>query len=251
MKIIGSEIIEMETINSTNEFAINFCKENRAINGTIIYSKEQTAGKGQDGNFWESESGKNLSISIILKPMFLEASMCYLLNKTIALGVADFIKEKLPSLQDLVKIKWPNDIYIQNKKVAGILIHNSFFGNDFSESIVGIGININQTFFASNAPNPVSLIQMSNLNYDIKICLEELSHFLEKRYRLLCDTKFESINEAYRLDLYRLNVWSYFIVNNQKIYAKILGVSEFGKLIIEQKSKEIIEFDLKEISFII
>ncbi|NVO01765.1 MAG: biotin--[acetyl-CoA-carboxylase] ligase [Bacteroidetes bacterium] len=251
MKIIGNQIIEIKTVNSTNEYARKLSKETKEIDGTIVFAIEQTAGKGQDGNYWESEPDKNLTISVILKPIFLEPNLCYLLNKTIALGVADFVKSNLPDQSSSVKIKWPNDIYVDNKKIAGILIQNSFLGNSFSESIVGIGININQTKFLSDAPNPVSLKNITGKNLPLKNSLKNLCSFLDKRYQQLQNLKIETINEEYRSELYRLNELSEFIISKKKVSAKITGVSEYGKLIIEQKNKEISEFDLKEISFLI
>src|ERR1035441_10550859 len=141
---IGKNLITLDSVASTNNFAKDMLSNTRPVEGTAIMAKEQYAGRGQMGNAWETESGKNLTCSFILYPEFLEADKQFFLNMAVALAVKDFCEHVL---HDEIKIKWPNDIYYHDKKLGGILIENSISGNKISSSVIGIGINVNQTAF--------------------------------------------------------------------------------------------------------
>ena len=153
-EIIGIKIIKLDEIDSTNNYTSKLLANSNVIEGTVVVAKAQSSGRGQLSNQWESEYGKNILASFVFYPKFLPVQQQFLLSKVIALGVRDL----LTLFVDKVKVKWPNDIYIDNKKVAGILIENSIMGHTLESSIAGVGININQTVFLSDAPNPVSLI---------------------------------------------------------------------------------------------
>lgn len=127
--------------------------------GTVIAARCQTAGRGQRGNSWESEPGKNLSFSLLLRPQHIGARNQFRISQAVAMGIAETLAPMLPGVD--VRVKWPNDIYAGNRKICGILIENSLAGQKISHSIAGIGINVNQTRFISNAPNPVSIAQLT------------------------------------------------------------------------------------------
>jgi len=218
-----------------------------SLEGTVVTATEQTHGKGLDKNVWESEPGRNLTFSVLLKPVFLKAEQQFYLNKVVSLAVLDYIKQIVT--QETVKIKWPNDVYISNGKVAGILINNTISGSSLLYSVVGIGININQEKFTGIAANPVSLIHWTKKALDRNECLTEMLRCLAERYRDLSLGNLYKINSDYLSSLYRLNEIHLFRYKNEIITAKITGLAEFGHLQLTIEGKGKIECDLKEIEF--
>lgn len=205
--MIGKNIIEIEETGSTNLYASDLLRSKEIPEGTVISAFRQSSGRGLGSNSWESEAGKNLTISIILYPSFLPIEKQFMLNKVVSLGVYDIITKLIENTNSLVnksivKIKWPNDIYIGDKKVSGILIENAIIGNKFLHSIVGIGININQEIFLSDAPNPVSLKNITGKEYGLKECLELLCSYLDKRYFQLKNDNYKAIDKDYLSTLY-------------------------------------------------
>jgi len=140
--IIGSDIIHYDSLSSTNSTAWLMVREKELPEGTVISANFQTAGKGQHGNRWESERGKNLLFSIILYPSSVSPDEQFLISMSISLGICDFLKHFLSD----IKIKWPNDIYVNGGKIAGILIENSIIGQTIEYTVAGIGININRKY---------------------------------------------------------------------------------------------------------
>lgn len=247
-KSFYKNIIQIYEVDSTNNFASRLISENKGSEGTIIVAKKQISGKGQADNKWESEDGKNLTFSIILKPDFLEVACQFMISKMVSLSLMDFLKNL--SI-DNISIKWPNDIYIGNNKIAGILIENSIKGIVYNYAIVGIGININQTQFSSGIPNPVSLKLIFEKELNIDECLKEILDVLETRYTQLKENKFKLIDNDYLNSLYNFNIWASYIYKNQKIMAKIVGVNKFGTLLLIKEDATTIECDIKEIKYII
>ncbi len=241
-----NRIIRLNETESTNDFAKQLQMQ-PFENEVIIIADYQTKGRGNAGNSWESESGKNLTFSIILKPHFLEPSLQFLLNKVIALGIYDFVSDKLNSSN--VKIKWPNDIYVGNKKIAGTLIEHSIIGSQLEKSIVGIGININQTVFTSNAPNPISLSNITNAVYPLKDTLIQLMNFIFIRYQELKDKKIKQLDIDYLNQLYCLNEYKTYNYQGEKIKASIQGVNKFGQLQLLSENNNLISCSFKEIEF--
>ncbi|MGZ4156825.1 MAG: biotin--[acetyl-CoA-carboxylase] ligase, partial [Bacteroidia bacterium] len=203
------------------------------------------------GNTWESEPNKNVALSLILRPVFLKPDRQFLLTKIISSAVADLMAELLGSTNktEEISIKWPNDIYINNKKIAGILIENNLRENVIQSTVVGIGINVNQQTFTSNI-NATSLCLLTNNEFDPMFVIERLCEFIEARYLQLKANKLDIIEPDYLKRLYRLNEWANFSTAQEQFEGKIIGVSEIGKLQVELKSSEIKEFELKEIKFI-
>ena len=249
---IGREIIELDSTPSTNSYATELLRKKSPSEGVIISTKNQTNGKGQRGNKWMSEPLSNLTFSIILYPTFLKADQQFNLTKSIALGVADFMSDflKKESIDKELKIKWPNDIFIDNKKIAGILIENSLRNETILNSIIGIGININQTFFGDDAPNAISLKMITNKNYDLDSCLKNIISNIEKRYLQLRFNKLEIIEKDFLNSLYKYEKWNYFLVEGKKVKGKIIGISNSGKLKVEHENLFFAEYALKEIEFI-
>lgn len=147
----------INTVGSTNAYAAT--RADSLPSGDIIFADEQTAGRGQRGNSWEAEPGKNITMSIILKALPVAASQQFAVSEVVALAVADALSERLPEeRRSLVAVKWPNDIYVADKKIAGILIECALGGAEILYAIAGIGLNVNQTLFVSDAPNPTSIL---------------------------------------------------------------------------------------------
>lgn len=250
MTVIGKNIIWKDNIGSTNTYLKSSIQSGQIFdNGDIIIATDQTHGKGRGTNNWESEPNKNLTFSIFLKPEFLKAEDQFLLNKAVSLGIFNFVKSTISDQK--ISIKWPNDIYINDKKVAGILIDNTISGNTIEHSIIGIGININQINFSKNLPNPVSLFNILNKEFNLEKCLDSLCNFLNVEYSHLLNSKFTKLDQSYHSALYKLNEYYHFKIGNKIIKSKIIGVSDLGKLQVELFGNVIEEYDYSEIKFII
>lgn len=244
-EIIGSYFERIHEIGSTNNYAATQLLTKRPPEGAVFIADSQVDGRGQDSNKWESEPNKNLTFSIIIYPDFLEITRQFEISKAISLGVADFLKE----MADNVSIKWPNDIYVGKRKVAGILIENSIRTNKIYSCIIGIGLNINQRIFTSDAPNPVSLSQITGKDYNLNDFLSCLCRKIDIRYRQLRDREFRRIDDDYTEMLYQLSAWSLYSDGNVDFEGKILGVDQIGQLRIENRAGEINKFQFKEVIF--
>ena len=205
-QIIGKHIIRLQKADSTNNYANSQLKENELPNGTVFLAYEQIVGRGQQNNFWESDPGKNLTFSIVVYPDFLEIRRQFMLSKVVSLGIYTALGKYVEKLQ----IKWPNDIYAGDKKLGGILIENSIIYNSIKTSVIGIGINVNQTDFRSNAPNPVSLKTLTNQQYDCELILNEILSEIDLYYSMLQKGEDRIIDQKFISALYRLNEKHWF-----------------------------------------
>ena len=246
--ILGKQILHFDNVESTNTTANEMLIQEKIEEGFAIVSSFQEAGKGMDTNQWESEFGKNLLLSFLVCPDFLKPEEQFFLNKVVSLAVADLVKEKLPRME--VKIKWPNDIYVEDRKIAGILINNSIIGNKMSSSVIGIGLNVNQTVFESDAPNPVSLKMLLKKECKLDLILYRLSDYINLRFRGLMRDR-SKIDKAYLKKLYRFDTFANYKIGAKVIEAKITGLDKYGKLCLETKDPKKYCCDLKEVEFII
>ncbi len=254
MKLLNNNQIFLDTVNSTNDFAIKFLKEKKCnlkenYDNLLVYTDNQNQGRGQRGNFWESERKKNLTFSVVWFPEFLKANEQFFLLKSVAMSIIDFL---FPLIKEELKIKWPNDIYVKDKKIAGILIENVIKGEFIKQSVIGIGININQTNF--NYPNAISLKLIFKKDFSLGKILKKILKYLNFRYEKLDKKNFLSLSEEYLKFLYRFNkFYSYEVIckKNYLIFAKIKNVENNGSLILEKKNGDILKFSFKEIRFII
>lgn len=243
---IGHQIVWLEEVDSTNQYAIRYTKDNES-HGLIVAAHFQTEGKGQRGNTWESSSGKNLLFSLVLRPNFLQVQKQFLLSKATALAVCDM----LAPLVSGISVKWPNDIYIDNRKVAGILIENAFSTSMLDSTIVGVGINVNQTEFPDDIPNPTSLLLSAGNEGNIEELLKCFCVCFEKRYQLLESRSIEKITTDYMNLLYRKDDYHLYQSKDRTFRAKIFGVRDSGELILETEEGELLEFAFKEVSYVI
>jgi BirA family transcriptional regulator, biotin operon repressor / biotin---[acetyl-CoA-carboxylase] ligase len=240
-------IVRLRTVGSTNKYAKDLVLTNSVSENHVILSHEQTSGKGQIGNSWESEAGKNLTFSIILFHDNLEAASQFCITQIVSLAVCDTLKPILSGHN--VSIKWPNDIYVGLKKICGILIENHIMGAYISNSIIGIGLNINQKEFFSNAPNPVSIIQLTNFEYDIEIILQRFLEHFENRIKQHGQNP-DSLNSDYLSTLLFCKEWRKYNANNELFEGFIQGVNEYGQLqVLKRNGKEML-YNFKEISFV-
>ena len=238
-------LIRKNELHSTNNFALELIKTQNPSAGTVVLALSQTKGRGQRTNTWESKSGKNLTISIILKPEFLPIVDQFQISMLISLGVHDYLKNYLAD----VSIKWPNDIYVGKKKIAGILIEHSIMGSTLSDSICGLGLNINQNKFVSDAPNPTSLAILTKKQFDLDQELDLLLECIEKRYFFLIDRKSKALEKDYLKVLYWMNELHQFSDENGVFEGEIVGITKFGQLRIKVK-EEVRIYNFKEVSFI-
>ena len=244
----GKNAIRLDETASTNLAASEQILSHNPADGTAVLAKFQTAGKGQAGATWESEYGQNLLVSYIFFPSFIEPKDLFVLNKAVGLGVYDYIKSQLKSD---VFIKWPNDIYYRDKKIAGILIENSVTFSEVNHSVVGIGINVNQQKFKKYTPEAESLRNATTKQYNLEDCFAGLSNCLEARYLQLKKAGYKTINKDYRNALYLLGEYFPFRKRGGAIFrARILGVMDDGKLVLEDEKGRLETFRFKEVSFI-
>lgn len=246
MITIGKNIIVKNEIESTNNYAKQMVSD-KPEEGTVVLAHYQFKGRGQQGNFWESEPGENLLFSIIFYPSFLDVAMQFYLSKAVSFALFEYISDVVAD----VKIKWPNDIYVGNKKIAGILIENAVKGNHLDYSIVGIGLNLNQNKFYSEAPNPVSLAQLTGIEFNKEEQLKKLLKAIEKWYSILQNQQLKEIDSAYLKNLYAFKQWRKYRVGTKELTGWIKGVGEFGQLQLEFRSGVIKEFMFKEIELVI
>lgn len=241
-----NRIIRVNQLDSTNAYALQLLKDTNPSGGTVVMALNQTEGRGQQTNAWESESGKNLTISLILRPDFILAQDQFQVSMLISLGVFDYLK----AYSENVSIKWPNDIYIKDKKITGILIEQSIMGDHLSNSVCGIGLNVNQEKFISDAPNPISLNMLTNKKYNLDKELSKLLAAIEKRYFQLMNKGGEQLEVDYLESMYWMNEKHEFEDEDGDFTGQIVGISEFGQLLIEDEDKEMRTYNFKEVSFI-
>lgn len=236
------------TLTSTNDVCIekgrSGCPE-----GSVVAAMFQENGRGQRGNVWNGEAGKNLLFSILLRPTFLRVDEQFLLSKVTAIALCEFIS--ICGTGATVSIKWPNDIYIGNRKVAGVLIENSFSSAQLDSSVVGIGINLNQTDFPANLPNPTSLALQAGRQFNLDEALAQFLEHYKKWYVALKQGEHELIGGKYMHLLYRRDVFGRYSSGGNEFTARIAGISPIGELILETEQGEQRVFAHKEVAFVL
>lgn len=240
-------IIGLPSVDSTNNHASKMIAEGLLNEGDIVFADYQQKGRGQQGNIWESHSGQNILMSLVLFPAFLELKFIFMLNETIALGVYDYISNKIKSD---VSIKWPNDILVGEKKISGILVENSLRSNGVQSCIAGIGVNINQENFSVEAGRPVSLKMILKSGFDSKDEAKKLREKIMKRYAYLKNKSFDAIHESYNKHLFGRYEKRKFKMNNIDFFATITGVTPEGKLNLEKDGGEILRINNKEVEYV-
>ena len=250
-KITMMEFLRFEELDSTNNHAKTLIAEGKAKDRQIIYAVSQNAGRGQASNAWESESGKNLTFSLIIEPRTIEPKNQFLISQAVSVGIVNFLNHRGGlKTRPQINIKWPNDIYVGMKKIAGILIENTIQHNQILFSVIGVGLNVNQTEFSKNAGTPTSLSLINELQYDLETELKELTACIVKELDYLPIDSGKKCQTQYFEHLLFLNEKREYIVRGEKIVGKIIGVNGFGFLQIQTKNGTVLECDLKEIVYV-
>ena len=246
---IGKVYHRFPELPSTNDLAAELMSKSRPPEGTVVRADNQTAGHGQFGSKWLSDAGKNLLVSIILYPSWLSVERQFELSMTVALALHDTARVLYPAGR--WSVKWPNDLYEGDRKVAGILIKNSLSSGQIQGSVAGIGLNVNQLVFDPALPNPASLAMVSGTSYDTDVVAAQLFGALERRYLQLKSGAGRAVKASYEQILYRKDILSEFerLPEGGHFIGIIRGVGESGMLLVEVEALE--SFDLKQIRIII
>ena len=258
------KITHFKTLESTNQYLQNLLNEGVDIVNNIVVTDFQTSGKGQGKNVWQSEDGKNLLFSIALDMSFLKAENQFLLTQIVSVTMIDVLKKYLP--EESLFIKWPNDIYFNDKKIAGILIKNEIKGMMMGTSIIGIGLNVNQTSFDESLPNPISMKMITGNDFDLEAVLVEICEALlstANNQQPTTNSQQPTTNNqqptansqqptanSYTNKLYRYNQWASYEHEGAVKEMMIIGYDQFGRLILKEKNDREVVCDLKEISFV-
>ena len=242
--LLGKNLVFVTECPSTNSLDLEISQQSAANEGTVVITDRQTAGKGQRGNSWEAEPGKNLTFSLILRPKFLAISKQFFLNIAICLALKDYLKDKL---SHTIHIKWPNDILVHEKKISGILIENQLQGHAIVQTIAGIGFNINQQHFASSSATSLSLVTAKL--YDLADELTEILSHTESRYLQLREGKYDQLMNEYLASLFRRNEKHSFSSNGTLFEGMIQDVDEWGKLRVATQ-QGVRAFGIKEIAYV-
>ncbi|NEM96864.1 biotin--[acetyl-CoA-carboxylase] ligase [Pontibacter burrus] len=242
---IGQQLYYLPVCESTNSEAYQLLIKNKATEGCTVITDEQTKGRGQRGNSWEAEPGKNITLSVILSPVFVPVRQQFYLNMAVSLAVLDLLHEK--GATD-AQVKWPNDLYINDKKLGGILIENTISSSTLQHSIVGIGLNINQLYFGVDTATSLAAVTGTGIN--LEQLTARLLELLEKRYLELRNGKQARLKYEYLQNLYRYQEQHLFIVNGKTEPGSIVGIDEDGRLGVNFNG-ELQFFGFKEISYVI
>jgi len=247
--MFGSRIIELEIVESTNNYALQLISAGKAEHGLVISADNQWGGRGRSYKKWDSLPNQNLTFSVILSPHFLSPSDQFKLSQAISLGILDFLQEKAPN--EKFSVKWPNDIYQSDKKISGILIENLIFGNRFEYSVIGIGINLNQTEFCPGICDAISLKIITGKDFDRKQALSELLSYLNARYAELAGGNNQKIHSEYLEQLFLFEKPAEFQIANGILKGKIVGIDDFGRLIVEGEDGITQRFIMDEIKYLL
>jgi len=241
---LGKDIHFLTECHSTNDLALEKVRSRDVAEGSIIITDSQTKGRGQRGNQWWTEPGKNLTLSLVLQPYFLDTSEQFELNIIISLAVAELLSDYLIG----IKIKWPNDLVHEEKgKIGGILIENIVNQRGIEYSVLGIGLNINQNF--SEFPKVTSFLSLTGREWDKWEIFKLLVSKIEKYYIKLKKGDKIDLRNQYLDRLFRLEQW-YEYDDGQVFMGKIIGINREGKLIIEKKDGSLNHYGFKEVKYL-
>ena len=239
---VGQKIIHLASVDSTNNYTAKLLKEGQITSGAVILSDIQTEGRGQRAKLWQSLPYENLTFSFLIQPDALRNITTITINHCVSLALAQFIRTQGYEAQ----LKWPNDIYVDHKKIAGILIENSFSSGRITNSIIGIGMNINQRTFDSI--NATSLSLLTGNQYAVKSVLFDIIYQLNKQFEHFEATSTEKIKTEYDQQLWKINSDINFSVNGHPKKGVLLGTNQEGNLLVKM-GDDIVTFRNGEIVF--
>lgn len=242
-RLSGFEILEFEEADSTNTLAASL-PSGELGDKSVVLTFKQTHGRGQTGNKWESEPGRNIAMTAVFKPFRLDAGQQFAISMVVALGCCDLVSSYVSG----ASVKWPNDVYVGDKKIAGILIEHTISGAYIGCSLCGLGLNVNQAEFLSDAPNPVSLRQLLGGDSSLHTILEELLDCIGRRYAMIHN--YPLLERDYMDMLYRRGGEHDWMDKHGKFRASILRVDGFGQLVLKDSDGKERVYGFKEVSFI-
>ena len=251
-RFVGKKSKYLDICPSTNSLAFSEALNEDLPEGFAWIAGHQTAGRGQRGNTWNAEPNQNLTLSYLLRPPHQLVEKQFFLSKAIANGILSGLEAWSRATQGEnfnFEIKWPNDIYLDGVKMGGILIENNFQAGQWSFSIIGIGLNINQKQFENIRGTSLRTYLQLNEEIPLDEIYAHISLGIEESYSLFTNIQFQKIDEIYHERLFRRAQWAQYEASNEKFEGKIIGVNEQGLLEIE-KEFTVESYDLKEISFI-
>lgn len=240
-------VITLPSVASTNTWAKTHAQT--LNHGDIVVTSHQSAGRGQRGNRWEAEPGKNLTFSIFLRPVAISPAEQFVISEIVSLAVAYTLRCHLPpAIAENVAVKWPNDIYVNDRKIGGILIEHTISGTGISHTVVGIGLNVNQTIFLSDAPNPVSMAMLANHQYDLCALMNELGASIVDSIN---SPKHAETHAAYLTSLWRNDgrMHPFSTPDGTTFQARIADVASNGILRLATPEGIIRDFAFKEVAF--
>lgn len=240
-------IIKLNAIDSTNSYLRQLCSKSRLEDMTTVMTKHQIKGRGQMGAQWNSEKGKNLTCSVFKRFEGFQVDQSFHVSMITSLAILRTLRAfQIPKL----KIKWPNDILSENKKICGILIENIIKNNEVEASIIGIGLNVNQVYF-DHLPQASSLIAIVGKLHDIDEIMHHLLKSIDFYFKKLDRGEFDRLKGAYERQLFRKNKPSTFKDNNGEVFPGIIqGVDPNGMLVVKLEDEVLRPFDLKEIQLL-
>ncbi len=265
------KIIELDEIDSTNSYLSDYEGE-RGDFMTVVVARFQTSGRGQGSNCWESECGKNLTFSVECYPVGVPANHQYVLLEAMALAVRSTLEKEVESVRSWnmleeydfmfgrsvasstdcrgFTIKWPNDIYWDDRKISGTLSQCMVNSNGVKRCIIGVGINVNQREFVSDAPNPISLSQILRRSVSLNKLLQNVLDAFAERLQMVNDGRYDEIKAEYMSNLYR-RIGSYgYLDKDGEFYARVEDVDNNGHLILRRDNGTLSEYEFKELKFI-
>ncbi len=243
----GYRIKYYPEIDSTNAEAHRLIGMGEVGHKLILVADYQQSGRGQTGNHWESEAGKNLLFTLCVQPVFLPSKNQFLLSEIVSLATCETLNEYCPGIE----IKWPNDIYYGEKKLCGILIENTLTSTKIAQSFIGVGINVNQVTFNSDAPNPVSLLQINGNEIDRKNILETFIRHFDIYFNQLSNNDFSSVQKDYRNHLFRREGFHPYRDSKGEFQARLVDVLQDGHLILQDEKCQTRSYMFKEVEFIL
>lgn len=240
-------LIHISETSSTNTYMHELLEREKVPEGSCVWADFQTAGRGQIGNVWESEAGKNLTFSIVIYPNFLPANRQFLISELSAYSV----KELLDKYISDITVKWPNDVYWKDRKICGMLIENDLSGQNLYASVSGIGINLNQKEFYGGAPNPVSLWQILEHEVDRETCMQEFLDIFYANYVLILEGRENELHDKYMQSLYRKEGFYWYEDANGRFEATLQGIEPTGHLLLALKDGTVRRYEFKEVKYIL
>ena len=239
------KIIHIDETDSTNRWLRDNSQGETGVSSPeVVVAEYQTAGKGCGTNSWESERGKNLTFSVLLHPEEIPASAQFRISEVVSVALCVTLESYI---YNKVEIKWPNDIYVGDRKICGILIENRLQGSTIKDSIIGIGLNVNQQTFMSDAPNPVSMAQL----LDHEVALEPLLQAILQRLSAVMGMEVEALDTAYRSRLYRQDGFYEYEDSGGRFFAKVQNVLDDGRLVLLDSEGVVRMYAFKEVGFVV